>query len=395
MRPFPKFLSDTRGSVLMMTAGTILVLVAIAGIGIDLGRQQMVRLKLQQASDAAALAAATLPGNPTKEEQTAAAQRYFNLNFPEEYLGVKRPSVKIAVGNEVTVDPSDVEVTTLFGRMVGVNSTAAVTGSAVSNSVSSTASDYDVVMVVDESGSTGAAAPGEECSGFDPRCYMRPTVTIMDTEKTAINKMLDVIMPVGGTARTIRFGVVGYSGAISTLGGLTSNPATARSYVNQLAIRCQNYDHYGLNAGANMIAGIWSSSARVNTGYCAVQENTAVPAAVDKRPDGKTLSPTKHVIFLTDGYIMVEPPLCGRDPIPCANSYNTFLAACKRVKDTGAILHTISFVSQSPGDNSTLRSCASLDDAGKPRYYYAPDAATLQSILKNVGATIRKTRITR
>ena len=377
-----KFLKNADGNVMVITALSILVLVGLSGFGIDLGRQQMVRLQIQQASDAAALAAASLEG-ASNAERYAAAQRYFNLNIPLEFFGISRPSPTISITNgEVNVD-AEGGTRNVFTQLLGSSSSQAGGGSGVGVGESRQNSDYDVVMVVDESGSTSATAPGSR----DSR---------MDVQKDSIQDMLDVIMPTGSTGGTIRFGVVGYSGSLKTLGGLTNDAGTARSYVNRLSPCYQNYDHIGLAAGANMISGEWTNGAAPASQCNSTDASVAVPPAVNNRADGHKLSSTKHVVFLTDGFIMIEPPLCGGGRGgPCDASYRVFLEACSRVKSTGAILHTISFASRGHQDETTLRNCASTDEKGQPRYYYAPDAKTLQSILQNVGSAIRKIKINR
>ncbi len=387
MNWFRNFRDDQGGNVFIIAAATISVLIAVAGAGIDLGRQQLVKLRLQQASDAAALAGASLQNSPTDAERFQAAQRYFNLNYPSEYMGIARPTPTISIaGGEVTVAANS-PVSTIFVKQVDMNVTQAAGRSKVSTSTSTTEADYDVVMVVDESGSTGARAPG---GGG----------TIMDVEKEAISDMISSIFPTEENNK-VRFGVVGYTGSISLLGPLTAIKSKALSYVGQLQSRCQNFDHYGFEAGTNVLSGIWAASGQP-TGACtgtswsragyatnfAVQRNTAALPPTSTRSDGKKLSDAKHLVFLTDGYIMIEPPGC-----PASPCYRDFLASCTAAKNADIIVHTISFVSQSSGDSATLRQCASTDADGKPRYYYAPDGATLKSILKNVGSSIKKTRI--
>lgn len=382
------FWRNERGNVLMLTGLLLLFLIGIAGAAVDLGRQQLMTVKLQQASDAGALAAAFPPDGATKAQQQAIALRYFNLNFPTSFLGVTRPTPAISIGSDISVTANG-DVKTVFVQTVGNASTPSSALSRVSNSITTSNADYDVVMVVDESGSTSVAAPG----GGGTR---------MDVEKNALNNMIDTIFPDEPTPNlNLRFGLVGYTGHISSIGALTSNKLTAKSYITQLQSRCQNFDHWGMEAGGNMILGSWSSYKKPKTpcppwsgnDQYSAEENVGVPPAATPRDDGKLLSDVKHVVFLTDGYIMVEPNLCGGGTKPCANSYAVFNAQCDKLKSAGAIVHTISFVSQSNEDITALRKCASTDSDGNARYYYAPDAATLQTILTSVGTTIRNTRL--
>lgn len=92
-----RFGADNTGSILILTGLTLLFLFAIGGAGYDLGRQQLVKQRMQQAGDAAALAGASLPSGTTDDERRAVATAFFLLNYPESYLGVARPTPGITI----------------------------------------------------------------------------------------------------------------------------------------------------------------------------------------------------------------------------------------------------------------------------------------------------------
>jgi hypothetical protein len=114
-------LHEGRGSVMILIGLGLVVFIGLAGAGIDLGRQQIVSNKLQSACDAAAIAVASAP----QGQELETAQRYFNLNFPDGYLGVTRPAPTITVGANGTSILASAEVPTLFIRLLGVNTTSA------------------------------------------------------------------------------------------------------------------------------------------------------------------------------------------------------------------------------------------------------------------------------
>lgn len=151
MRLIRKFNHDARGSVLMLTGLAILILFAVAGAGVDFGRQQLVRMKLQNASDAAAVAAASMPEGTTVEQRRQVALRYYNLNYPASYLGVARPSPNIQIGNQITVDAS-ATLATNFIANVGVDQLASQ-GRTVVERTEARNSVYDVLLVMDNSNS--------------------------------------------------------------------------------------------------------------------------------------------------------------------------------------------------------------------------------------------------
>ena len=391
------FWRDQRGGVLITTGLAIVLLVAVAGASIDLGTQQLLRARTQQSSDAAALAAASLSASGADAQQVAL--RYFNLNFSSDYLGAQRPTPSISVGGGSIAVSATTPVTTQFTGLVGVGSVNAGGRSVVETASSATSNnlDYDVVAVIDESGSTGGIAPGG-------------TQRIIEVEKQALVEMVNGIFRDNESNPNVRFGLVGYTGYISTMGGLTSKKSDALGYLNNLSARCQNYDHWGMEAGFKMINGNWNGFQSVSdlardglissgdierdsggfSSTCPITRNTNVDAAVTTRSDGARLSSARHVVFITDGYIMVEPP-----PVKGKRDYESFVESCENVKRSGAIVYTISFVSQGPGDVDALKRCASTDPvSGSPRYFFAPDAATLRSILGSVIVqTVRSIRI--
>lgn len=414
------FLGDNSGNVIIMTALAALILFAIAGAGVDFGRAYLVKNKAQQASDQAALAAANLPTSFTPvnavdltAKRNDAALRYYNLNFPATYMDTARvaPAVSITDSN-VSVNSNALNVKTNFINSLTNNNTIVAKGKSLVDIAGNSGPDFDVVMVIDESGSTRVAAP----SGGG--------LSVITVEKNAITTMLGVLFPTATPNPNLRFGLVGYSGAVVHAFGLTSNKAQAQTYVNALDYYFQNYDNYGLEAGLNMITGVWNGfvpptycpihsnhanacaipsiltatpaqlatfmTCLIAANDCAPEQNTGVPAAVTARSDGNQLSNVKNVVFITDGYIMEEP--CGFLAGGASNSaacYPLFLASCDAIKASGATLYTISFVSQSVGDATTLQACAS----DPTKYYFAPDGATLQSILTVIGTQIRKLRI--
>jgi Flp pilus assembly protein TadG len=397
-----RFFKNERGNVLMLTGLGIIILFAAGGAAVDFGRQQLVRSKLQQATDAAALAAAAMPAGATVAERTAVANRYYELNYPAGYLGVARPTPSINIGADISVSATT-NVGTNFVSNVGVASLQSAGSTRVSVQAGAK-TDYDVVVVVDESGSTLATDGG--CGRSRTR---------MDCEKEALNLMLDSIYPANANP-DVRVGVIGYTGSITTHGPLTSNKATAKNYVNMLQGRCQNFDHWGLSAGHNMITGTkatgyvgpsivcnqtnWlnyivsrppKTARQIN--YFAAQQNDAVGTPATPRSDGRSYSTVKNMILLGDGQIMREPdPSPSGADVSAANAA-VFNAECTKIKNAGVTLYVVNFVSTSPSDEAALRQCASVDEKGVPRYFYAPNATELKKILTAFAETIRKVRI--
>ncbi len=150
---FQRLASDRSGSILMLFGLSILFLVGTAGAGYDLGHQQLVRQKIQQASDAATLAAASLPLGTSDAARIATANQFFQLNYPDSFLGVERPTPTVTIGgNSVSVTAST-DVPTSFVANFGV-STLAAHGTTTAQ-FKKGYSKVDLILVMDNSASMG------------------------------------------------------------------------------------------------------------------------------------------------------------------------------------------------------------------------------------------------
>jgi Flp pilus assembly protein TadG len=150
---------DSKGFALAYLAGMMFVLLALAGLAVDLGRGYQVKAHLSKAVDGAALAAARVIGNGQAGAQ-AEASKIFNANFPNGYLGVSSVQNPPTMGFSVASDGSniiDVSSTavlpTTFMRIAGfANMTVTSSGQASRRLV-------DMSLVMDKSGSIGSDWP--------------------------------------------------------------------------------------------------------------------------------------------------------------------------------------------------------------------------------------------
>lgn len=152
-----------QGAVIILLAVSLVALLGFAGLALDSGRAYGVRAQLSAATDAAAIAAArALPDGNTEAERRAnaqiAANRYFNLNFPQGTRGTTVGTPATTVQREangtwrITVDSQATMPNTLM-RVLGINDTPVTTrGQTVRVSP-------DVMMVLDSSGSIGSDMP--------------------------------------------------------------------------------------------------------------------------------------------------------------------------------------------------------------------------------------------
>ncbi|MGB7300868.1 MAG: vWA domain-containing protein [Burkholderiaceae bacterium] len=152
-----------RGSVSIIIAFMLIVIIGFAGLAIDTGRHYGIKAKLSAASDAAAIAGArALQTGNSQAERIAnaetAVQRYFDLNYPANFkrsTTVDPTAVVLPLGNgrwEVTVN-AQASNPNFFMGILGHGDTGI---RSVSQAIRV---NPDLMMVLDSSGSIGAKMP--------------------------------------------------------------------------------------------------------------------------------------------------------------------------------------------------------------------------------------------
>ncbi|HBA90123.1 MAG TPA: hypothetical protein DCZ75_19625 [Geobacter sp.] len=139
---------DEKGQVFILLALLITVLVAFAGLAVDVGMAYVVKTKLNAAVDAAALAAGRVVG-ADDGSATTEADKFFHANYPDQLLGatVQQLSVDPQYDDKtkswmVTVS-TKATVPTYFARAAGW---PALT---VQATATSTINPVDLVLVMD------------------------------------------------------------------------------------------------------------------------------------------------------------------------------------------------------------------------------------------------------
>ncbi len=116
-RPITGFLRQERGTAMGLVAVSLLTLAAASGLALDAGRGYLIKAKLSQAVDAAALAGGRVSSDGLADSAKAHIEKYFKANFPEGYLGVGAAQTKIDVapgGGEIKVSAAVTVPTTLL-----------------------------------------------------------------------------------------------------------------------------------------------------------------------------------------------------------------------------------------------------------------------------------------
>lgn len=191
------------GNVMLIFALSALAIIGAVGVAIDIGRSQMVQAKLQNAVDAAGLAAgATLSTN----DLTAVATKYVNLNFAQNNLGATLGVVNAQLSSDNKV--LTVEATaTLPTSITKIFNHSIVTLDARTE-VTRASRGMELVLVLDVTGSMNSAV--------NPATS---TVTKLAALKTAVagtGGLLDILYGSGNnTAENLWVGVVPFSQAVN------------------------------------------------------------------------------------------------------------------------------------------------------------------------------------
>lgn len=342
------FRKNEGGNVLIMTGLSILVLFAAGGSAVDFGRQQLVRAKVQQASDAAALAAASLPTGTTSSQRSAAAQRYFNLNYPDGYLGIARPTPVINVGATISVSAT-ASVPSFFVSNIGVDQLDAEGASVVSVIAQVTEIKNDVLLLFDNSGSMSTADAGGGMKRLDA---MKSAATIFN------NALLD-----GKGAAQNKIGLVKWDTKVIGTQNLTNNKPTVTTFIN------------GLKAAGGTDSSKGTAQARL------------------MMPQFRNDS-IRAIVLLTDGSNNPAKPSTR------AQADAATLADCKYFKEQSPVymVFTIALgndVNKDKKAAALLQGCASGDSkTNEGKYFFrAYTEDDLQQVFQTIVAGIKKVRI--
>ncbi|NCT40524.1 MAG: pilus assembly protein [Alphaproteobacteria bacterium] len=142
------YIRNTGAAIAIMFAVMAPVVIGSAGMAIDYAQAYMVKQRLSQAIDAAALAATASSNDSGVIKQKV--QDFFKVNYPPEKLGATFEPIVSVDGNLVSVSGKAV-YTTLFVRVIGVDEINVSAEVVVQREVKG----LEVVLVLDNTGSMG------------------------------------------------------------------------------------------------------------------------------------------------------------------------------------------------------------------------------------------------
>jgi Flp pilus assembly protein TadG len=161
-RPRGRFLLNERGAVAIYFGLSAIVFVGVAGLAVDAARGYLIKARLSEAIDAAALAGGKALQNDTGNTHSVVTNdvlAFFNANFPNGAMGanVAVPTITVDSNSTSVTVSSNARIPTTLMRLLGFNNML-MTASA---QVARAATGLDVVMSFDNSGSMGDTISGD------------------------------------------------------------------------------------------------------------------------------------------------------------------------------------------------------------------------------------------
>ena len=181
---------EEHGSVLVIVALAAVALIGSVGIAVDAGRAHLVQNKLQNALDAAGLAAGA---SIDSSDITAVVNKYITVNFGQGNLGatVTNVTVTLSSDSQVVTATATATLPTTFMKLFNQNS---VTVSAATQ-ITRTNKGLELAIVLDNTGSMVGSK--------------------MSSLKTASHDLVNILFGGTTTAENLWIGVVPFSQAVN------------------------------------------------------------------------------------------------------------------------------------------------------------------------------------
>jgi Flp pilus assembly protein TadG len=191
-----------------MIALVMIPLLGFLGLAVDAGRGYLVKARLGDALDAAALAGAQVVFDDVQFQHDV--EMYFYANFPRGFMGanpVLNPPVMDAAKETITLSAS-ASIGTTFTRLIGYETLNVASSTEVTRLTTS----MDVVLSVDMSGSmTGSDGAGG---------------TRIAAARTAANTLIDILYGAQTATPLLQVGVVPWNSKVNVLlNGTTHDPS--------------------------------------------------------------------------------------------------------------------------------------------------------------------------
>jgi Flp pilus assembly protein TadG len=211
-----RFLLNERGSVAIYFGLSAIVFVGVAGLAVDAARGYLIKARLSEAIDAAALAGGKALVNDTDNAHTVVTNdvlAFFNANFPNGAMGanVAVPTVLVD-GNSTSVTvSSNATIPTTLMRLMGYNNML-MTASA---QVARAATGLDVVLSFDNSGSMSDTISGESQTKIQQQRSNAQDLVDLLAKPFTSGLQQQIITVQGTTYSLLNIGVVPWSSKVN------------------------------------------------------------------------------------------------------------------------------------------------------------------------------------
>ncbi|QJR03132.1 TadE/TadG family protein [Sphingobium yanoikuyae] len=193
------------GNTLAMVAAAVIPLAGLIGGGVDMSRAYMVRARMQQACDAAALAGRrAMTASSMTDANKAEAKKFFDFNFPQQTFGAAKfdPVIQSKPGETTTVQVSAATtIPTTIMRIFGVQTLSLAVNCDSRFDIGNT----DVMLVLDTTGSMADSISNG--SGG--------TVVKLTALQQAVRDFYDTLGPGSDSSGRIRYGFMPYSSTVN------------------------------------------------------------------------------------------------------------------------------------------------------------------------------------
>ncbi|PDT16754.1 pilus assembly protein TadG [Rhizobium sp. J15] len=372
-----RMFSDRGGNFGIMTAILLPVLFGAAGLAIDYSNMALSKRELQEATDSAALAAATALANEKTDEAGA-------KNLAKDFVAGQMAQVlaKNSIQGSIK-DTTDVNVTTTANgtkskifkvdvntsfdlplsplmRVFGMATHTISATSTGENGQTDTQGALSMYLVLDRSGSMSFITDQKKtkpskCDNYtqgswpDPDkdlrsyCYIRK----IEALQTAAAGLFTELNKADPQSELVRVGAVSYTDKQQTAKAINWGTADAASYVSALPY---------------LPTGGTDASDALDTAYKALKSSTdGTDTETQKHKSKNHDSFQRYIILMTDG------EMTGNSGSWSSSLDKEVRDLCTLVKGDGITIFSIAFMAPQKGKD-LLQACAS-----SPANYYAPD----------------------
>jgi Flp pilus assembly protein TadG len=233
---------DVRGNTLVIVAAALIPMLLLAGSSIDISRFYMVKVRLQQACDAGALASRKAMDSPTLS--TAAHHEgdvLFNSNFADGvFQAANTVFTPTATSDGQITAVASTRVPTTLMKMFGQDYLDLTVSCDAKLEISNT----DVILVLDDTGSMLDCPDDSKCNG-------NASSKIVALRAAMVNFFTTVKNATTSTAR-FRIGFVPYSSSVN-IGSSLQSGWMVNNWVYQSRVANMNTTHYTRTQTANTV----------------------------------------------------------------------------------------------------------------------------------------------